>query len=271
MFRAATATPYPSIASAAAPETRIALAFAVSAVPVTLDTVSTGPTTTGSPALRRASAKRADIPSSVGMRLLPKPSWSRERKPSGASAPRSGRPRLQRPPPTRPRRRVREIPRRCPHRSPGDISAGPFAPPRWRPRPRGRRLPPSHQRANRPADREEAHPFPPPRRSRSARHRSQNPSHPVTLVRRSFPPIHPRMAPRVEVEPSPRSHGQTPRSVYHPIQRCLQGEKGDDGAPACDPAKRRGVTTALPLRRNDTKWYAPSLNRNQSTNLWRWA
>src|SRR5690606_22673867 len=45
MFWAATATPKPSIASAAAPGTRIARAFAVSAVPVAQDTVSTGPTT----------------------------------------------------------------------------------------------------------------------------------------------------------------------------------------------------------------------------------
>src|SRR5690606_32370155 len=86
-----------------------------------------------------------------------------------------------RPPPACPARPGREIRRRCPRRSPGDIFAGPSAPPRWRPQPRGRRLPPAHQRANRSPGREEARSSPPPRRSRSARSRPPNFRHPVPL------------------------------------------------------------------------------------------
>ncbi|MNE61692.1 hypothetical protein D3C80_1569200 [compost metagenome] len=77
------------MASAAAPGMRSASLRAVSAVPVVVATVSTGPLPTASPAEKMASYTRALHSALTSARADPKPSSSRLRKPSCVSAPRS--------------------------------------------------------------------------------------------------------------------------------------------------------------------------------------
>ncbi|MNZ76453.1 hypothetical protein D3C78_949570 [compost metagenome] len=64
-------------------------AAAVSAVPVAVETVSTVPVLTVSPAAASAAETACTVPRSAGTDTLPKPSSAALRKPSGVSAPRS--------------------------------------------------------------------------------------------------------------------------------------------------------------------------------------
>ncbi len=86
---AASATPKPSIASAAAPGWRSASSAARRALPVTVETVRTGATAHGTPPAARAAATRPVSAPGTGWTDRPKPSSSTARYPSGVSAPRS--------------------------------------------------------------------------------------------------------------------------------------------------------------------------------------